>query len=151
MGLRVIGYGFVQGSAPALRRSWISTSPPGPSAVQFWSAVLTAIPAQMPITLWRQVGQPGFTAVVGLAAFGVGFTMNSSIHSYMVLSYTDSDSVSLNVGFYYMANGGWSALCSPEPVPVGGLQACLWCSALLVALAWLMGTRLPIPPRQSPI
>ena len=35
---------------------------------------------------------------------GVVFAMNSSIHSYMVLAYTDAESVSLNVGFYYMAN-----------------------------------------------
>jgi hypothetical protein len=31
---------------------------------------------------------------------------------------------------------------------VGGLQACLWASCLLVALAFLSGTRLPTPPRQ---
>ena len=39
----------------------------------------------------------------GLAAFGVVFAMNSSIHSYKVLAYTDAESVSLNVGFYYLA------------------------------------------------
>jgi hypothetical protein len=31
---------------------------------------------------------------------------------------------------------------------VGGLQACLWCSTLLVALAAVVSTRLPTPPRQ---
>jgi hypothetical protein len=29
----------------------------------------------------------------------------------------------------------------------GGLQACLWCSALLVALSWLSSLRLPPLPR----
>ena len=30
--------------------------------------------------------------------------MSSSIHSYMVLAYTDKGNGSLNVGLYYMAN-----------------------------------------------
>ena len=32
------------------------------------------------------------------------FVTNSSIHSYKVQAYTDAQSVSLDVGFYYMAN-----------------------------------------------
>ncbi|MFM9104106.1 MAG: organoarsenical effux MFS transporter ArsJ, partial [Cyanobium sp.] len=98
MGLWVIGYGIVQGSAPALRRSWGQSAPPGAGAVQFWSALLIAVPALMAITLWREVGNPGLTVVVGLAAFGVVFAMNSSIHSYMILAYTEAEDVSLNVG-----------------------------------------------------
>ena len=31
---------------------------------------------------------------------------------------------------------------------VGGLQACLWSSAVLVGLAAIVSTRLPTPPRQ---
>ncbi|MCP9848354.1 organoarsenical effux MFS transporter ArsJ [Cyanobium sp. Morenito 9A2] len=146
MGLWVIGYGIVQGSAPALRRCWGQSAPPGVSAVQFWSAVLTAIPALIAVALWREVAQPGVAIVVGLAAFGVVFAMNSSIHSYMVLAYTDAESVSLNVGFYYMANAAGrlvGTLLSGALFLVGGLQACLWCSALLVALSWLSSLRLP--------
>ena len=152
MGLWVIGYGLVQGSAPALRRAWGQSAPPGVSAVEFWSAVLSAIPALIAIALWRQVGQPGIAVVVGLAAFGVVFAMNSSIHSYMVLAYTDAESVSLNVGFYYMANAAGRLLgtvLSGALFLVGGLEACLWCSALLVALAFATSTRLPTPPRQQ--
>jgi len=146
MGLWVIGYGIVQGSAPALRRSWGQSSPPGVAAVQFWSAVLTAIPALIAISLWRQVGHPGLAVVVGLAVFGVVFAMNSSIHSYMVLAYTDAESVSLNVGFYYMANAAGRLLgtvLSGALFLLGGLQACLWASTLLVAAAWLVGNGLP--------
>lgn len=153
MGLWVIGYGIVQASAPALRRAWGQTAPPGVAAVQFWSAVLTAIPALIAISLWRQVGHPGLAVVVGLAVFGVVFAMNSSIHSYMVLAYTDAESVSLNVGFYYMANAAGRLLgtvLSGALFLVGGLQACLWASSLLVAGAWLVGTRLPQPQRHPP-
>ncbi len=148
MGLWVIGYGIVQGSAPALRRSWGQTSSPGVSAVQFWSALLTAIPALIAIALWRQVADPGLAIVAGLAAFGVVFAMNSSIHSYMVLAYSDSESVSLDVGFYYMANAAGrllGTLLSGAVFLIGGLQACLWCSSAMVALAWLFSLRLPPP------
>ena len=40
----------------------------------------------------------------GLALFGIVFALNSSVHSYLVLAYSEADRVSLSVGFYYMAN-----------------------------------------------
>jgi predicted MFS family arabinose efflux permease len=119
--------------------------------VEFWSALLTAIPALIAIALWREVSQPGMTVVVGLAAFGVVFAMNSSIHSYMILAYTEAEDVSLNVGFYYMANAAGRLLgtvLSGALFLAGGLQACLWSSAALVAAAWLVSTKLPTPLRQ---
>jgi predicted MFS family arabinose efflux permease len=83
--------------------------------------------------------------------FGVVFAMNSSIHSYMILAYTEAEDVSLNVGFYYMANAAGRLLgtvLSGALFLVGGLQACLWSSAVLVGLAAIVSTRLPTPPRQ---
>ena len=151
LGLWVIGYGIVQGSAPALRRLWGQTTSPGPSAIQFWSALLTAIPALIAVALWRQV-DVAVAITAGLAAFGVVFAMNSSIHSYMVLAYTDAESVSLNVGFYYMANAAGrlvGTLLSGAVFMLGrteaaGMQACLWASSLLVLLSWFSSLRLPV-------
>ncbi|MFZ9230108.1 MAG: organoarsenical effux MFS transporter ArsJ, partial [Prochlorococcaceae cyanobacterium] len=150
LGLWVIGYGIVQGAAPALRRSWGQSAPPGPADVQFWAAVLSAIPALIAVALWRQVPQPGLAVVVGLVAFGVVFAMNSSIHSYLVLAYSDREAVSLNVGFYYMANAAGrllGTLLSGAVFLVGGLPSCLLCSALLVALSWASSQKLPAVPR----
>ena len=79
--------------------------------------------------------------------------MNSSIHSYLVLAYTDTESVSLNVGFYYMANAAGrllGTLLSGAVFQLGGMEACLWCSALLVGLSWLVSLRLPRLPRALP-
>jgi hypothetical protein len=123
--------------------------------VRFWSALLTAIPALIAISLWRQLAQPGLAVVLGLVAFAVVFAMNSSIHSYMVLAYSQVESVSLNVGFYYMANAAGrllGTLLSGALFLVGGggaagLQACLWGSATLVALSWLTSLQLPPLPR----
>ncbi|MEC8442099.1 MAG: organoarsenical effux MFS transporter ArsJ [Cyanobacteriota bacterium] len=152
MGTWVIGYGIVQGTAPGLRRLWGQTGTPGVSAVQFWSALLTAIPALIAVTLWREANV-AVAITAGLAVFGVVFAMNSSIHSYMVLAYTDAESVSLNVGFYYMANAAGrligtllsGAVFMLGQNEAGGMQACLWCSSLLVLLAWLISMKLPSP------
>ena len=152
LGLWVIGYGIVQAAAPSLRRAWGQSAPPGPSAIQFWSALLTAIPALIAVGLGRAGGNPGITIGVGLAAFGAVFAMTSSIHSYLVLAYTDSESVSLNVGFYYMANAAGrllGTLLSGWVYLKGGMEACLWCSTLLVALSFLSSLRLPPLPRSQ--
>ena len=145
MGLWVIGYGVVQGSAPALRRAWGQQRPPGAADLSFWSALLTAIPALIAIGLWRQVAHPAVAVVGGLVAFAVVFAMNSSIHSYLVLATSDAEAVSLNVGFYYMANAAGrllGTLLSGALFLVGGLPLCLWASSALVALAWLSTQRL---------
>ena len=145
MGLWVIGYGVVQGSAPALRRAWGQQRPPGAADLSFWSALLTAIPALIAISLWRQVAHPAVAVVGGLVAFAVVFAMNSSIHSYLVLATSDAEAVSLNVGFYYMANAAGrllGTLLSGALFLVGGLPLCLWASSALVALAWLSTQRL---------
>ena len=88
------------------------------------------------------------SVVVGLAGFGVVFAMNSSIHSYMVLAYTDAESVSLNMGFYYMASAAgrlMGTLLSGALFLSGGIQACLWMSSVLIGLAFAVSTQLPRP------
>ena len=155
LGLWVIGYGIVQGSAPGLRRFWGQTTSPGVSAVQFWSALLTAIPALIAMALWREV-DVAVAITAGLAAFGVVFVTNSSIHSYMVQAYTDAQSVSLDVGFYYMANDAGrlaGTLLSGAVFMLGrseteGMQACPWASSLLVLLSWISSLRLPALQRK---
>ena len=81
--------------------------------------------------------------MTGLAAFAVVFAINSAVHSYLVLAYTDEESVALNVGFYYMANAGGrllGTLLSGLIFQGAGFQGCLWGSAAMVLLAaifWL--------------
>ena len=55
----------------------------------------TGVALQLPVNI---------NLIPGLLLFGVIFAVNSSIHSYLVVSYADFDSVSVDVGFYYMAN-----------------------------------------------
>jgi MFS transporter, APGE family, 1-arseno-3-phosphoglycerate exporter len=65
---------------------------------------------------------------------------------YLILAYTDSDKVALNVGFYYMANAVGrllGTLLSGLMYLIGGLPACLWTATLLVLAATLLTLRLP--------
>ncbi len=142
--LWVIGYGFVQGSAPSLLRREGGKVPDGANS-QFWILILVFVTAAIAILIginW----QAAWVIIIGLGIFGFVFAINSSVHSFLILAYTDSDKVALNVGFYYMANAGGRLLgtvASGLLYQMGGLSGTLWGSVLFLALAWLISFRLP--------
>ena len=84
--------------------------------------------------------------VVGLILFGIVFAINSAVHSYLILAYSDFEKVSMNVGFYYMANAGGrlaGTVLSGWAYQTQGLEGCLWWSAGFVLAAALLSFRLP--------
>lgn len=139
----VIGYGIAQSVAPYLLGRGGSV-PDGRSAV-VWAVALAAIPATMAFLLAQQ-HSPQIVLMAGLALFGVLFAINSSLHSYLIVSHAAEDGVSLDVGFYYMANAMGRLLgtvLSGWVFQVAGIGACLWISALLVMLAAAASLGLP--------
>ena len=81
---------------------------------------------------------PATVVVIGLALFGVVFAINSSVHSYLILSFSDSDKVALNVGFYYMANAGGrlvGCLLSGLSYQLWGLTGCLATTSAMLLVA----------------
>lgn len=42
--------------------------------------------------------------ILGLQVFGAIFAVSSSLHSYLILSLAEARRVTMDVGFYYMAN-----------------------------------------------
>lgn len=140
----VIGYGVVQSLAPYFTGKRSGHVPDGRSALM-WAMPLVAVPAVMAALLYQ--GQSAqVVVIVGLAIFGVLFAINSSLHSFLIVSYAAEDGVSLDVGFYYMANALGRLLgtvLSGWIYQVAGLQACLVVSALLVALAAAVSVALP--------
>jgi predicted MFS family arabinose efflux permease len=142
LALWVIGYGGVQAAAPRLlgRRA----QPDGRKAT--WLAVaLAAAPAAIAIAL-QGSADPTFVVIVGLAAFGVIFALNSSVHSYLILSYAERGRAAMNVGFYYMANAGGrlaGTVLSGALYEWHGLTACLWASVAFVSAAALLSLLLP--------
>lgn len=143
----IIGYGAVQSVAPWFTGRRSGKLPDGRTAF-LWSAVLAAIPAVMAVLLLQ--GYDAQTVVIsGLSLFGVLFAINSSMHSYLIVSYAAEDGVSLDVGFYYMANAMGrliGTILSGWVFQVAGLATCLAISAVFVAMAALISMALPRHP-----
>ena len=142
--LWVIGYGFVQGAAPRFLRRRDGRVPDG-GTTQFWVFVLAVV---MVVNAWLITfgWRIEWVLIVGLGLFGVVFAVNSSVHSFLILAYTDSDKVALNVGFYYMANAGgrlMGTIASGLLYQLFGLTGAIWGSVLCLAFAWLISFRLP--------
>ncbi|MBJ7343122.1 MAG: organoarsenical effux MFS transporter ArsJ [Solirubrobacteraceae bacterium] len=143
----VIGYGAVQASAPKFvrRRAAEGHGEPDGRTAALIAFVLAFFPAAIAIALSAGVDQT-FAIVVGLAAFGVIFAVNSAVHSYLILSYSQGDKVAMNVGFYYMANAAGrliGTLLSGLLYQWQGLTACLWASVIFVIAAGLLSLMLP--------
>ena len=150
----IIGYGIVQSLAPyftgrraghdADGRALDRRVPDGRTAFT-WASVLAIVPAAMAWGL--HAGHDAQTVVIaGLSVFAVLFAINSSLHSFLIVSYAGRDGVSLDVGFYYMANALGrllGTLLSGWVYQVAGLGACLLISAVLVASAALVSVGLP--------
>ena len=144
LALWVIGYGLVQALAPRFTGGGGARLPDG-RAVSGWAVVLALVPAVMAVLLAREVA-PQPLLIIGLGLFGVLFAINSSLHSYLIVSYAQEDGVSLDVGFYYMANAMGrllGTLLSGWIYQAHGLAACLAASAALIALAAAISTGLP--------
>jgi MFS family permease len=158
----VIGYGFIQASAPHIIQQRLAGGEPDGRTASWLAAGLALIPAGIALTLLLGIA-PQLVVVGGLILFGVIFALNSAVHSYLILAYTDSDKVAMNVGFYYMANAGGrlvgtvlSGLLYQYGVaqsPTGGLIWCLVAAVLFVAIAALLSLALPknTPLRTRPV
>ena len=146
LALWVIGYGIVQGLAPAVLRRWCGDSAPGPRAALALVAVLTACTAAIPFVL--NTFNPAIVLIVGLGIFGALFALNSSVHSYLVLAYSERDSVAANVGFYYMANAGGRVLGTMASGLLAwqyGVHGCLWGSVACLTIAIALTAMMPPP------
>jgi len=135
----VIGYGFVQSIAPIITGVRSGYVPGGKSAF-IWALLLAVVPALIAAGLIREI-ETQYILLGGLGVFGVFFAINSSLHSYLIVSFAKEDGVSLDVGFYYMANAMGrliGTILSGWVYQAYGLIACLGISASFVAVAALM-------------
>jgi predicted MFS family arabinose efflux permease len=147
LALWVIGYGVIQSIAPALIGRFTGGRAPQAGAAQVLAFLLAATMGLVPLGLY--LGYPQEIVVLGgLGLFGVVFALNSSVHSYLVLAYSDGDKVALNVGFYYMANAGGrlvGTLLSGILYQTHGLGGCLWASFGFAAATGAISLALPSP------
>ena len=145
MALWVIAYGAVQSASPLLLAKTTGGKAPGPVLASTLGLGLAAVTALIPIGL-RLGAPPALTMLGGLVLFGIVFALNSSVHSYLVLAYSESDRVSLSVGFYYMANACGrllGTLLSGVLYQYAGVSASLWGAVVLAAAAGFGAMLLP--------
>jgi predicted MFS family arabinose efflux permease len=151
LALWVIGYGFVQALAPRLiSRSRHHQGPDGATA-RLWVFILAFLPAGIAVALMLGL-PPAPSIILGLGLFGAVFAINSAVHSYLILAYSEHDKVAMNVGFYYMANAGGrlaGTVLSGWAYQEQGLIGCLWWSAGFLFVAGLLSLALPRRAEQA--
>lgn len=158
MALWVIAYGMVQAIAPKLtnrqeradnQRNASHLHAQSPTAMAYkWGGILTAVTFVLAFGLLFDLS---FAAVeifivVGLLIFGFCFAINSSLHSYLIVSLAKSDGVSLDVGFYYMANALGrliGTILSGYLYQEFGLAVCLWGSFIMLLVSTVVVKTLP--------
>ena len=135
----MIAYGAIQAFAPRIT----GTKPDGSSAYS-WAAILTILPTAIGLALLFE-WHIQTVLVVGLLIFGAVFAINSSVHSYLIVAWARQDGVSLDVGFYYMANAAGrlvATILSGLIYQQWGLPACLFGSAVFVLCSALLARKL---------
>ena len=124
-------YGFVQSITPKLVSNKNSTR----KQIEFWASALTVIPLFLiPLNFYTQDFLLYITIFV-LFVFGFIFAINSSIHSFLILKFTDKNRVTLDVGFYYMSNAFgrlMGTLLSGLSYQYGGFLACVLVATILL-------------------
>lgn len=141
MAVWVILYGLVQANAPRILNAKSRTANELIAAARFWAWALALVPATLAMAaLFANGPQDWLTLslVMGLLLFGALFAINSSLHSFLILLFTKAERVTLDVGFYYMANAAGrliGTLTSGLTYQIGGLSLMLAIAAGMVALS----------------
>tara|TARA_R110000787_G_scaffold110271_4_gene218997 strand:+ start:34 stop:1266 length:1233 start_codon:yes stop_codon:yes gene_type:complete len=132
----IVLYGLMQTLAPKLTGKPSGQAPNSKDAAM-WGAILVIVPLAMALFLYNDVTAQ-WVIIIGLIAFALLFAINSSLHSFLIVDMADKDGVSLDVGFYYMANACGRLLgtvLSGWVFQAYGLVACLYISAIFIAFA----------------
>ena len=148
MAIWIILYGLVQGNAHKILRA----ATRGPSALiqdaARWARILLSVPICLSLFLYLRpdATMPNATVIViALLIFGAIFAVNSSLHSYLILEFSAGSRVTMDVGFYYMANACGrliGTLLSGLSYQIGGVGACLGVAASMLVISALAASRL---------
>ncbi len=128
----IIGYGVVQSTAP-----YLTAGKQNSKTAFLWVLTLSCVPVVIAFGLQQGIN-PLVSLVGGLFVFGAIFAVNSSLHSYLIVSFARKDGVSLDVGFYYMANAMGRLLgtvLSGWMFQTQGFIACLIVSSVFLVIA----------------
>ena len=125
-----IFYGFVQTITPKITKSNVLEN-----KIKFWANSLILMPLILSVSSYYLEDFIFTFTILLLFVFGFVFAVNSSLHSFLILQYTDKERVSLDVGFYYMSNAFGrltGTLLSGLCFELGGFTLCLFVAAILL-------------------
>ena len=141
----VIGYGIVQSGAPSVIRLK-SNSDEVQTSARMMSFVLLLFTVLLSALVANDIAR-SIVVIIGLLLFGVLFALNSSLHSYLILAFTeDDDDVAVNVGLYYAANAIgrlFGTLLSGLTYLWGGLSAALFTCCIFLGANWIISLTFP--------
>ena len=152
MAVWTILYGVVQAAAPHILKAASLSEGEILAQARRWVALLIIVPVLLAGLVWTSAGpSPVLTAtiILGLLVFGGMFAVNSALHSFLILSFSDASRVTMDVGFYYMSNAAGrlvGTLLSGVTYQVGGLALCLATAAGMIGLSFLGTAQLKARP-----
>ena len=138
MALWVIFYGVSQTIAPSIFQTLLNDDNYIKKAAFKWSMLAFPIPLILSCVLFFNPNAGIWVIswiILGLFGFGFIFAMNSALHSFLILSLTDAKRVTMDVGFYYMANSVGrlvGTVLSGFTYQMGGLSLCLGTATLMI-------------------
>ena len=148
MAVWTILYGVVQGWAPRILRAASRSDAQILAQARAWVGALVIVPAVLAALVWVAPAPSTpltVTLVLGLLVFGGIFAVNSALHSFLILSFTDAKRVTMDVGFYYMSNAAGrlvGTVLSGLTYQLGGLALCLGTAAVMIAISLLATAQL---------
>ena len=150
MAVWTIFYGIIQGWTPRILKVTFRTDTEILAQAKRWVGLLIVVPLLLAALVWL-VPEPSRTLtsviILGLLVFGGIFAVNSSLHSFLILSFTDAKRVTMDVGFYYMSNAAGRLLgtvLSGFTYQVGGLPMCLSAATVMIGLSWIGTSQLKL-------
>jgi len=148
MAIWIILYGLVQGNAHRILRATTRGSNALIQDAARWTWMLLFVPLCLSVFLYMRPDATTLNVavvVIGLLVFGAIFAINSSLHSYLILEFSTGSRVTMDVGFYYMANASGrllGTLLSGISYQMGGVSACLSIAVFMLALSAFAAARL---------
>ncbi len=145
LALWIIGYGLVQTLTPKLTHRLYAANVTARHSLS-WILLLTTTTLLIASGLALDLNN-AWVLMIGLTCFGLVFAVNSSIHSYLIVNLANVDRVSMDLGYYYMANAAGRLLGTVLSGWVFihfGFIWCLMSSALLLLASALFMRRLAL-------
>lgn len=155
----IIFYGQVQSWTPQLILKPLRQFPANRNHAALWAALLIGIPIYLggfisfsSIYENRETGPMAAVLITGLYVFCILFAVNSAIHSYLIVKYSENEKAAMNIGFYYCSNAIgrltgtlvsgalYNFAGSSKRV---GFGACFWASAGFCVLAAVIPLFIP--------